>query len=111
MATLKGKGTARPKKPLFWKAVVPWPARKSKPDHWVSYAVVSENWKLVRNGDAKHAELHDLIADPLEKSDLKAKHPGKANQLRKMRAQWQGTLPAKPTGEVFSNLRNTEKTR
>lgn len=111
VATLKGKGTARRKKPLFWKAVAPWPDRKSKPDHWVSYAVVSENWKLVTNRDAKHAELDDLIADPLEKTDLKAKHPGKANQLRKMLAQWQGTLPAKSTGEVFSNLRNTEKTR
>ncbi len=111
VTTLKGKGTARREKPLFWKTVAPWPARKTKPDHWVSYAVVSENWKLVTNRDAKHVELYDLVADPLEKSDLKAKHPAKANQLRKMLAQWQGTLPAKPTGDVFSNLRNTEKTR
>jgi N-acetylgalactosamine-6-sulfatase len=111
VATFKGKGTARRKKPLFWKTVAPWPARKSKPDHRVSYAVVSENWKLETNQDAKHAELDDLIADPLGKTDLKAKHPGKTNQLRKMLAQWQGTLPVKPTGDVFSNLRNTEKTR
>ena len=77
VATLKGKGTARRKKPLFWKAVAPWPARKSKPDHWVSYAVVSENWKLVTNGDAKHAELDDLIADrwrrPISKRNIRAR--------------------------------------
>ena len=111
VGTLKGKGTARREKPLFWKTVAPWPARKTKPDHWVSYAVVSENWKLVANRDAKHVELYDLVADPLEKSDLKAKHPAKVSQLRKMLVQWQGALPPKPTGDVFSNLRNTEKTR
>jgi arylsulfatase A-like enzyme len=111
VATLKGKGTAIREKPLFWKTVAPWPARKTKPDHWVSYAVVSKNWKLVSNRDAKYVELYDLVDDPLEKKDLKEKYPAKVTQLKKMLAQWQGTLPAKPTGNVFSNLRNPEKTK
>jgi N-acetylgalactosamine-6-sulfatase len=111
VATLKGKGTAIREKPLFWKTVAPWPARKTKPDHWVSYAVVSKNWKLVSNRDAKYVELYDLVADPLEKKDLKEKHPAKVTQLKKMLIQWQGTLPAKPTGNVFSNLRNPKKTK
>jgi arylsulfatase A-like enzyme len=111
VATLKGKGTAIREKPLFWKTVAPWPARKTKPDHWVSYAVVSKNWKLISNRDAKYVELYDLVDDPLEKKDLKEKYPAKVTQLKKMLAQWQGTLPAKPTGNVFSNLRNPEKTK
>jgi N-acetylgalactosamine-6-sulfatase len=111
VATLKGKGTAIREKPLFWKTVAPWPARKTKPDHWVSYAVVSKNWKLVSNRDAKYVELYDLVDDPLEKKDLKEKYPARVTQLKKMLSQWQGTLPAKPTGNVFSNLRNPKKTK
>ena len=109
VSTLKGKGKALREKPLFWKTVAPWPARKTKPDHWVSYAVVSKNWKLVSNRNAQYIELYDLVADPLEMNDLKEKHPAKVTQLKKMLNQWQRTLPAKPTGDVFSNLRNTKK--
>ena len=111
VTTLKGKGKAQREKPLFWKTIAPWPARKTKPDHWVSYAVVSKNWKLVSNRDAKYVELYDLVADPMEKNDLKEKHHAMVNQLKKMLTQWQDTLPAKPTGDVFSNLRNTKKTQ
>jgi len=111
VATLKGKGKELREKPLFWKTVAPWPARKTKPDHWVSYAVVSKNWKLVANRDSKYVELYNLVADPLEKKDLKEKHPAKVSELKKMLTQWQETLPAKPTGDVFSNLRNKEKTK
>ena len=109
VATLKGKGKALREKPLFWKTVAPWPARKAKPDHWVSYAVVSQNWKLVTNRTAGYVELYDLVKDPLEKNDLKEKHPLQVIQLTKMLAQWQTTLPTKPTGNVFSKLRNPKK--
>ena len=111
VAILEGKRNALREKTLFWKTVAPWPARKTKPDHWVSYAVVSKNWKLVSNRDAKYVELYDLVTDPLEKNDLKEKNPGKVTDLKKMLAQWQGTLPAKPSGNVFSNLRNKKKTK
>jgi len=47
----------------------------------------------------------------MEKNDLKEKNPAMVNQLKKMLTQWQGTLPAKPTGNVFSNLRNSKKTK
>ena len=109
LATLKGKGKSLREKPLFWKTVAPWPARKAKPDHWVSYAVVSQNWKLVTNRTAGYVELYDLVTDPLEKNDLKEKHPLQVIQLTKMLAQWQATLPVKPAGNVFSKLRNPKK--
>ena len=105
VATLEGKGKSLREKPLFWKTVAPWPARKTKPDHWVSYAVVNKNWKLVANRDFKYVELYDLVVDPMEKNDLKEKYPDAVNQLKKMLSKWQSTLPVKPTGNVFSNLR------
>ena len=43
--------------------------------------------------------------DAPEKNDLKEKFPDTVNQLKKMLTEWQGALPAKPTGNVFSNLR------
>ncbi|MCH2582939.1 MAG: N-acetylgalactosamine-6-sulfatase, partial [Planctomycetes bacterium] len=107
--TLKGKGRSLRGKPLFWKTVAPWPARKAKPDHWVSYAVVHQNWKLVSNRDGDYEELYDLVTDPLEKNDLKGRHPAVIKELAKMLEQWQATLPAKPTGSVFSNLRSGKK--
>ncbi|MCH2364273.1 MAG: sulfatase-like hydrolase/transferase, partial [Planctomycetes bacterium] len=109
VGTLKGKGRSLRGKPLFWKMVAPWPARKAKPDHWVSYAVVHQNWKLVSSRDGDYVELYDLVADPLEKKDLKGKHPEVIKELEKMLEKWQATLPAKPTGSVFSNLRSGKK--
>ena len=105
VATLEGKGDSHREKPLFWKTVASWPARKTKPDHWVSYAVVNKNWKLLANRDSKYVELYDLVVDPAEKNDLKEKYPDTVNQLKKMLSKWQSTLPVKPTGNVFSNLR------
>jgi hypothetical protein len=54
-------------------------------------------------------ELYDLVTDPLEKNDLKEKHPEAVKELIKILEQWQTTLPIKPTGDVFSNLRNPKK--
>jgi N-acetylgalactosamine-6-sulfatase len=91
--------------PLFWKAMAPWPAQKAKPDHWVSYAVVQQNWKLVTNRDGSHIELYDVAADPYEKTDLKAQKPEATAKLKKLLTDWQATLPEAPSGNVFSNLR------
>lgn len=40
---LLGNGNSHREKPLFWKFNSPWPAQKSRPDHWVSFAVVEKN--------------------------------------------------------------------
>ena len=61
------------------------------------------------NRDAKYVELYDLVSDPLEKNDLKEKHPKAVTELTKILEQWKTTLPNKPTGNVFSHLRNPKK--
>ena len=103
---LKGKGDSLRKKPLFWRIGAPWPAHDSKPDHWVSYAVVDQQWKLCLNKDRNFSELFDLTKDPLETKDLSKSNPNAVKRLSSLLETWLKTLPAKPTGKVFSNLRN-----
>ncbi len=107
--TLMGKVNPVRTKPLFWKMSGAWPIRKTQPYHWVSYAVVDQNWKLLTNRDGSYCELYDLAAGPYEKSDLKEQQPDVVRQLLQQIDQWKETLPAKPTGDVFSSER-TEPT-
>lgn len=109
VGTLMGNVSPVRTKPLFWKMSGAWPIRKTQPYHWVSHAVVHENWKLLTNRDASFWELYDLAAGPYEKTDLKGKKPEVVRQLMRQLNQWKETLPAEPTGDVFSKER-TEKT-
>jgi N-acetylgalactosamine-6-sulfatase len=107
-AALMGKGTTKREKPLFWKMQSPWPIQKTRPFHWVSYAIVDQNWKLVTNQDFTYTELYDIVADPYEKTDLKEVKPAVVNQLLEKLTQWKATLPDKPTGKVFSAERSVK---
>jgi len=102
VAVLRGEPALFRSQPLFWKFPVSWPARKETPDHWVSYAVVDQNWKLVTNRDTSYVELYDIVSDPMEHEDLKGAKPQVVNQILAKLADWQGSLPTKPTGDVFS---------
>lgn len=107
LKTLMGDGTANRETPLFWKYPSRWPPSESKPDHWVSLAVAYDNWKLVTNSDSSHAELYDLVADPYEATDLSQSKPEVVKSLMEKLETWKATLPAKPTGDVFSSERAT----
>ncbi len=99
---LKGKPSPVRQKPLFWKMASAWPAPMSKPFHWVSYAIVDRNWKLVANMDGSYVELYDIAADPYEKDDRRKNEPEVVEQLLRKLDRWKATLPVKPTGDVFS---------
>ncbi len=105
VVALKGNGSPTRRKPLFWKMRSAWPIQKARPYHWVSYAVVHENWKLVSNADSGYVELFDLVSDPFEKTDLKTDNPDAVQQLLRQLDDWKATIPAEPTGDVFSNER------
>ena len=92
-------------KVLFWKSSAPWPARKDKPDHWVSWAVMHGKWKLVANRGLSNVELFDIASDVAEANNLKSENPEVVKELLGKLKDWQTTLPARPTGKVFSNLR------
>ncbi|MEM9161048.1 MAG: sulfatase-like hydrolase/transferase [Verrucomicrobiota bacterium] len=102
---LKGKEMPRREKPLFWKFPSPWPAKKSKPDHWVSYVAMQDRWKLVTNNDGSYIELYDIMDDVYEKRDLKASQAEVAKELVAMLEAWKAELPDGPSGDVFSELR------
>jgi N-acetylgalactosamine-6-sulfatase len=106
IATLKGKGKPLRTKPLFWKMKGAWPSPKSRPYHWVSYAIVHQNWKMMTNSDFSYVELYDISADPLERNDLSNHKVDVTKNLLQQIAEWKETLPAKPTGKVFSRERN-----
>ena len=102
---LMGNGMTMREKPLFWKFNSPWPAQASRPHPWISYAVVEHQLKMVTNGDQSHVELYDILSDPFEKKDLSQSRRPAVNHLTTTLNQWVSTLPAKPTGKVFSSER------
>ena len=109
--TLQGDGTPNRIKPLFWKYPARWPPRKGQPDHWVSFAVAHDNWKLVTNQDSSHVELYDLVSDPYESTDLSGAKPAVVKSLMEKLGTWKSTLPAKPRGDVFSSERAKIETK
>lgn len=96
-------------KPLFWKYPARWPGSKSKPDHWVSYAAVHDEWKLVANRDLSHTELYRITKDTFEENDLSEAEPKAVQAMLAKLKKWQSTLPEKPTGDVFSAERKQLK--
>jgi len=111
LAALMGSGKATRETPLFWKMSSRWPPSKHQPHHWVSYAIVDRNWKLVSNDDGSYVELFDFATDPYEKKDLKEAEPAVVRQLLEKLDAWKATLPAKPTGNVFSAERSGKPTK
>lgn len=93
--------TASRQKPLFWKMSARWPNQR-QPFHWVAYAVVDQNWKLLVSEKGDHLELYDLNSGPYEDKDLAEANPKVVQRLRGMLEEWKATLPEKPTGDVFS---------
>lgn len=106
--TLLGKGSELRNKPLFWKMSGQNQPSKNRPHHWVAWTVVSGRHKLMTSRDGSYVKLYDLVADPLEQHELSESKPEVLKQLRSELAEWRKTLPAKPTGEVFSKFRGTK---
>lgn len=108
VATLQGKVSPERSKPLFWKIEARWPPRPEAPHHWAGFVIVDQHWKLLTSKDGNHAELYNLQADPLEKHDLSSKQPQVVEKLRAKLDQWKDSLPAHPSGAVFSEERSRQ---
>ena len=77
------------------------------PNHWVSYAIVDQQWKLVANKDLSYVELYNISEDIFEKKNLKENHPKIVNSLIEKIKNWQNTLPEKPNKKLFSKGRTS----
>ncbi len=106
VATLMGAPSPIRHKPLFWKMDSAWPIKKTQPYHWVSYAILLDHWKLLANHDASYVELYDIATDPYEKQDVHEENSKVAADLLQKLEQWKATIPAQPSGNVFSSERN-----
>ncbi|HAV12951.1 MAG TPA: N-acetylgalactosamine-6-sulfatase, partial [Opitutae bacterium] len=51
-------------------------------------------------------ELYNIATDPFEANDLKQQNPEAVKQLLTKLDTWKATLPAQPTGAVFSAERS-----
>ncbi|MCK0157282.1 sulfatase-like hydrolase/transferase [Cellulophaga sp. F20128] len=107
VATLLGESYPLRTKPLFWKIGASWPANKNKPDHWVSYAVVDQKWKLTANNDLSYVELYDITTDVYEQTDVKDTHTEIVKNLIAKIEDWQKTLPEQPDEKLFSKERQS----
>ena len=105
VSTLLGTVYPLRTKPLFWKYDSQLATNKNAPNHWVSYAIVDKNWKLVTNKDLSYMELYDITTDVYETTDLKTEHKDVADGLLNKIIAWQKELPKKPDAKLFSNER------
>lgn len=105
VSTLEGKPYPSRTKPLFWKMSGNWPINEQRPDHWVSYAIVDQNWKLVTNRDLSYVELYDIAKDVYEEKDLKEEKAEIVGNLIEQIRDWQKSLPEGPDEKLFSTER------
>jgi hypothetical protein len=54
----------------------------------------------------EYVELFDLVKDPLEKKNVASKQVKVVSRLKTKLNDWLASLPEKPTGDVFSSLRD-----
>lgn len=105
LASLMGEPSSTRPKPLFWKMAGRAKPTSKSPFHWVSFATVDRNWKLLANQDQSYIELYDIVNDPYEKTDLSKSKPAVVKELLASISQWRTTLPDSPSGNVFSSER------
>lgn len=105
LQALLGQGDPLRQKPLFWKMQGSKAKPKAESFHWAAYAIVDQNWKLLSNPDTTYVELYDLVADPLEQTELSVQKPEIVADLLAKIDVWKTRLPAKPDATCFSSER------
>lgn len=105
VAALMGRSAPARTRPLFWRMAAAWPPRQEQPDHWAGLVVVDRHWKLLTSSAGNHVELYDLESDPFETNDVSGAQPDVVKELLRKLQEWQATLPAQPSGAVFSQER------
>jgi len=91
-ATLLGRSEAGRRAPLFWSRPPDRPGPPRNP--WPDLAIRDGDWKLLLWDTPKErVTLHNLRADPRERSDLASAHPDVVRRLRTALLDWRKTLP------------------
>jgi N-acetylgalactosamine-6-sulfatase len=80
--------------PLYWEwrfRVAGHPINRSP-----MLAVCRENWKLLLNPDRGRVELCDVVADPMELTNLAGTNANRVDELAEEVLSWQAAMPAGP---------------
>ncbi len=105
LPALTGEPTLGRASPLFWKMAGQGSPKSKDSYHWAAFATVDRNWKLLTSKNQGYSELYDIVSDPLETTNLADAQAEVVQELNASISQWRTTLPAGPSGNVFSNLR------
>jgi hypothetical protein len=97
LSALKGEPIKRTR-PVFWE----WLGTKAEPDYWPRLVVRDGDWKLVMTDDAKRVELHHILKDRAEASNVAKDNPEIAARLTRLALDWKATLPKGPNPECRS---------
>jgi len=104
LAAFEGETVSRTR-PIFWE----WLGTKAEPDYWPRLAVREGNWKLVMTEDTKRFELHQLMDDRAEATDLAKNHPDIVARMITLALEWKATLPTAPNPECLSKQTTNEE--
>ena len=95
-AALRGTPVTRTA-PLFWEygRNEKWFGYPKEPiNRSPSVAIRDGKWKLLINPDGSRAELYDVVADELEKTDVAASQPEVVKRLSEQALSWRKSLPS-----------------
>jgi hypothetical protein len=98
---LRGKASAQRAKRLFWGMG----SDKVAEHLWANYAVADRPWNLLSAADAKRVEFCDNAPDARETKDVATEKPEVLKDITAKLEAWEATLPARPSGEIFSKER------
>lgn len=89
--TLLGRSSKGRTSPLFWRRPPDRPGTVGEP--WPDVAVRDGQWKLLADYDGANAQLHDLVADRSETTDVAGAQPEVVARLREAVLAWNASLP------------------
>lgn len=91
LPALLGKPFQR-KQPLFWY----WQGKHSG-DDWPAWAVRDGDWGLTMSDDRKRVELHNVVKDRNQTTNLADQKPDRVAEMQKQLDHWITTLPKLPS--------------
>jgi N-acetylgalactosamine-6-sulfatase len=101
LPAFKGEAQTRTK-PLFW-----WWQGGHSGDDWPAFAMRDGPWLLVLDKTLTRAELHDVVADRAQSTNLAAKQPERVNRMTAAIKTWFATLPKTVNQALQSRTRTT----
>ena len=106
LAAFDGREIPRTR-PIFWE----WRGTEMEPDWWPRLAVREGDWKLAMTYDARRLELHHLVSDRAESTDVAREHPDVVARLSKLASPGKPRCPRNPIPSASARSRRSRQRR